>query len=228
MRVSSTAARRAAPRASPGRARGRRSAARRRVRRVGAAQQRAHPREQLLERERLDQIVVGAGVEAGDPVADAVARGQHQDRQRLPSSRSRRATSRPSMTGMSTSSTTRVGLLRGDPGERVGAVLGQLDPVALELERAAKRLPDRGLVVDDQQMRAAAAHASKIAHARPDSHELLGRFNDSVLRFGCEGASQEDHRRSCRRGRRRGRGRCPGGEPYGGGCAADRARGVPH
>ena len=49
-----------------------------------AAQERAQPREQLLERERLDQVVVGAGVEPGDAVVDLVAGGQHQDRRRVP------------------------------------------------------------------------------------------------------------------------------------------------
>src|SRR6185436_10108965 len=37
-----------------------------------------HARQQLLERERLDQIVVGAGVQALHAVLDAVARGQHE------------------------------------------------------------------------------------------------------------------------------------------------------
>ena len=39
---------------------------------LGAAQQRAHAREQLAQRERLDEVVVGAGVEAGDAVVDLV------------------------------------------------------------------------------------------------------------------------------------------------------------
>ncbi len=42
------------------------------------AQQRPHPGEQLVERERLHEVVVGAGVETGDAVGDLVARGQHQ------------------------------------------------------------------------------------------------------------------------------------------------------
>ena len=45
-----------------------------------AAQQRAHARDQLLDRERLDEVVVGAGVEPGDALGDGVAGGQQQDR----------------------------------------------------------------------------------------------------------------------------------------------------
>ena len=48
---------------------------------TGAApRERPQPREQLGERERLGQVVVGAAVEPGDAVLDRVARGQHQDR----------------------------------------------------------------------------------------------------------------------------------------------------
>ncbi|CDN45284.1 hypothetical protein BN871_HA_00060 [Paenibacillus sp. P22] len=45
-----------------------------------AAQQRAHPREQLLERERLHQIIVRAEIEPLHAVMDIVLGGQHQDR----------------------------------------------------------------------------------------------------------------------------------------------------
>ena len=47
---------------------------------AAAAQQGAHAGDQLVERERLDQVVVGAGVEAGDAVGDGVARREHQHR----------------------------------------------------------------------------------------------------------------------------------------------------
>ncbi len=53
---------------------------------AGAAQQRADARQQFGDRERLDDIVVGAGGEAADALAFLAARGQHDDRQ-LPWSR---------------------------------------------------------------------------------------------------------------------------------------------
>ena len=55
-----------------------------RPRRRAAAGQRPDPRDQLLHRERLDQVVVGAGLEPGDAVGHGIARGQHQDRRRQP------------------------------------------------------------------------------------------------------------------------------------------------
>ena len=70
---------------------------------LGPPQERAHAREELLERERLRHVVVGARVEPGDAVLDLDARGQHEDGQRLPRAASRRQTSRPSTPGMRTS-----------------------------------------------------------------------------------------------------------------------------
>ena len=47
--------------------------------RCDAAQQRAQPGQQLLERERLGEVVVGTRVEALDPVTHGVAGGEHED-----------------------------------------------------------------------------------------------------------------------------------------------------
>jgi len=46
--------------------------------RLVAAYQRARPRHQLAERERLDEVVVGAALQAAHAVLDGVARGEHQ------------------------------------------------------------------------------------------------------------------------------------------------------
>src|SRR5262249_55421599 len=45
-----------------------------------APEQRAQAREQLLALERLDEVVVGTGVEALDARLERVARGEHEDR----------------------------------------------------------------------------------------------------------------------------------------------------
>ena len=50
------------------------------ARRPAAPQESAHPREQLVVRERLHQVVVRAGVEPEHAVGDRVARREHQDR----------------------------------------------------------------------------------------------------------------------------------------------------
>jgi len=50
---------------------------------ASATQQRAHPRLELDHVEGLDEVVVGTGVEAEHAVADLVARGQQQHRQRI-------------------------------------------------------------------------------------------------------------------------------------------------
>jgi hypothetical protein len=52
--------------------------------RGAAAEQAPQPRQQLGERERLREVVVGAAVEAGHPVGDGVARGEHEHRRARP------------------------------------------------------------------------------------------------------------------------------------------------
>ena len=47
---------------------------------AGAPEHRAHPGEQLLERERLDQVVIGAEGEPGKPVVQPVAGREEDDR----------------------------------------------------------------------------------------------------------------------------------------------------
>ena len=65
----------------------------------------------------------------------------------------RRQTSSPSTRGISTSRTIASGSGCGSSRvERLGAVRGELDLVALELERAPQRLAHGALVVDDQDL----------------------------------------------------------------------------
>ena len=55
-----------------------------RARHRATSGQGAHAGQQLLEGERLGQVVVGTAVQAGDPVRDRGAGGQHQDRRPHP------------------------------------------------------------------------------------------------------------------------------------------------
>ena len=114
---------------------------------AAAAQQRAQPRAQLLERERLDQVVVGAGVEAVDAVRDGVARGQHQHRRAVAGGAQPAADLEPVGLGHQHVEHDRVRRLVGERVERLAAVGGELDPVAVHAQRAIERVADRGLVV---------------------------------------------------------------------------------
>ena len=50
------------------------------ARAAGATGERADARDELGERERLDEVVVGARVERGDARLDGIARGEHEHR----------------------------------------------------------------------------------------------------------------------------------------------------
>ena len=71
---------------------------------------------------------------------------------RSPAARSRRHTSSPSMSGMPTSSTTASGGSRGELRQRLLAVRGGVDLVAAQRQRAAQRVAQRAVVVDDQNL----------------------------------------------------------------------------
>lgn len=115
-----------------------------------AAQQRPDPGEQLVQLERLDQVVVRARVEPGDAVADRVARGEHQDGVVDPAPRSRMGGGEPVHPGHLDVEDDQIGPVRLRLGQRVQTVDGDLRPVPLEGQAALERLPHGGLVVDDQ------------------------------------------------------------------------------
>ena len=122
----------------------------------GAAEQRAHAREQLGERERLDDVVVGAGIEPRDAVGDLVARRQHQHRQAAAAPPEPPADLEAVDVRHQHVEHDEIGLVAValQPLERLGAVGGELDLVALEPERAAERLAHRRVVVDDEDSHA--------------------------------------------------------------------------
>ena len=71
------------------------------------SQQRTDPGLQFAQRERLDQVVVGADIEPLNAIVDRIPSGQHQDRRPVAAARSRRHTSSPSIPGIITSRITR-------------------------------------------------------------------------------------------------------------------------
>ena len=124
------------------------------VRAAGASQQRAHAREQLFERERLDEVVVRARVETRDAVPDAVAGGQHEHGRRVSRSTEVAAdldTVDPRHEDVEHDGV-RVAVVGAEALDRLGPVGSQLHLVALELERAPQRLAHCAFVVHHQDL----------------------------------------------------------------------------
>ena len=117
-------------------------------RRRGAAARGA--RVQLLERERLDQVVVGTGVEPRHAVADGVAGGQHQDRRAVAGRPQAPAHLEAVDAGISTSSMTASGARSETRLERLGPVGRELDVVALQPQGPLERRANGRLVVHDE------------------------------------------------------------------------------
>ncbi len=119
--------------------------------RVGAAaQQGADAGEQLVQLERLDQVVVGARVQAGDPVADRVAGGEHQDRGGVPRTPDAAGRGQPVHARHLDVQHDQVRLVGRGLLQGVRAVDGDLGVVPLEGEAALEGLAHGRLVVDDQ------------------------------------------------------------------------------
>ena len=121
-----------------------------RAARPPAPGERAQARQQLGERERLRQVVVGAGVEPGDAILDRVARGQHQHR------RPDAALPQPAAdldavdAGQHQVEHDRVVLDRLGHPERVVAGPGDVGGVALLDQAPAEQARHLELVLDDQ------------------------------------------------------------------------------
>ena len=117
-----------------------------------AAEQRAHPRDQLLQGERLHEVVVGPGLEPGDAIRDLVARGQHQDRELAavgPQPPRQLEPVEPRHQDVDDREVDRV-RVRAQLQQRLLAVDGQLDVVSLHGKRAAQRVAHGLLVIDNQ------------------------------------------------------------------------------
>ena len=127
---------------------------------AAAPRQRVQPRHQLQERERLDQIVVGAVLQAADPVLDAVACGQHDHRCLLDAAQcpDDGETVDAGQHGIEDDDVVVV-------GERqvlaVDAVVGDVDGAALLGQALVQVLRRLRLVLDDEQLHGGAIMRSR-------------------------------------------------------------------
>ena len=122
---------------------------------LGAPDHGAHPRDQLVRAERLDDIVVGAAVQTANPVALLAARGQHDDRQRAGR---RRPPDLPAYfetrdVRQHPIEQHRVGPALGDAQQRLLAVGRLVNGETLALQIVAQHRDKRCLVFDDQDNR---------------------------------------------------------------------------
>ena len=120
---------------------------------AGPAQQRPQPRLELLERERLDQVVVGADVEPLDAIVDRVAGGEHQDRRAVAGLAHPARDLEPVDARHRDVEHDGVGRVRGERVERLLAVGRERDLVLVEPQRALERPPHGRLVIDHQNAR---------------------------------------------------------------------------
>ena len=110
----------------------------------------AQPRQQLLERERLDEVVVGARIQAVHAILDRVTRRQHEHRAPDPELAQPPADLETVRAGEHDVEHDRVvGSGAGHP-ERVLAALGDIDRVALLAQAAGNHVRQLRLVFDHQ------------------------------------------------------------------------------
>ena len=127
--------------------------------RAAAPQQRAQPRPQFLERERLGQVVVGAGVQPGDPVGHQVSRGQHQDRGVVAACPDHAAHLEPARLGHEDVEHDGIMPEPQQRGQRGGAVARRGYFVAVTVQRMGQRAAYRLVIVDHED-----PHQASIAH----------------------------------------------------------------
>ena len=111
------------------------------------AQQRTNARLQLSERERFDQVVVGADVETDHAIVDPVARGQHQDRGAIAGLAHPPAHLEPVEPGHQYVEDHRVRGGGGEGVERLLAVGRERHVVAVEAQRSLERPPHSRFIV---------------------------------------------------------------------------------
>ena len=117
---------------------------------IAPADERAQAGEQLRERERLDEVVVGAAVETRDAILDRVPRGQHQHRYPDSGAAQPAAGLEAVQAGQHHVEDDRVVLVRLRHPERVLAVGRHVGGEPLVDETPANQARHPQLVLDDQ------------------------------------------------------------------------------
>lgn len=117
---------------------------------VVAARQGAQPGCQLQQAERFYQVVVGASVEAADPIADRVSRRQHEDRDPAPLTAQPAAELHAIKARQHQVQHDRRVLGLGRHPQAVGPVSSDVDGMPLFLEAALDEAGHPGLVLDHQ------------------------------------------------------------------------------
>ena len=124
--------------------------------------ERPQPGRELQQAERLDQVVVRAGVQAADPVADLVAGGEHQHGHPdtgLPQPAAQLEAVEAGQHDVQDDR--RIGILGRHP-QAVRAVAGDVNGMALLLERALDQARHPHLVLDHQHPHASEATQSQM------------------------------------------------------------------
>jgi hypothetical protein len=119
--------------------------------RGSAAHQRAQPGQQLAEVEGLDQVVVGADVEAADAVVQLSARGEHEDRRPAVALAQHAADLEAVAVGQHHVQDDAVVVPHGCLRQRAVAVADHVDGVALVAQPTADGPRQLRVVLDEQQ-----------------------------------------------------------------------------
>ena len=122
----------------------------------------ANAREQLLDRERLGDVVRGAGVEARNLVGHLGARGEHDDRQRRLGHPDLPEDLEAAATGQHHVKDHEVEVARHRSAATVDPVHGHLHRVAVRPQRPLDEVRDTALVLDEKD-----AHRDVYRSRRP-------------------------------------------------------------
>jgi hypothetical protein len=116
-----------------------------------ASQQGAQPGQELVELERLDQVVIRTGIKALDPIAQGIASGKHQRRHLKVVESHRSDHLDPGLLGHAPVDDCRGVVVQAQQVEGVSGVLGGVDYVPILAEAPDEQVTDQSLVLGHQE-----------------------------------------------------------------------------